>query len=137
MLDTISSTKHSIQRTELVQTENEQRLIHLESEDLWLDERERLAVDFDHALAGLAVCDSCRRLLLAEALNGLNGRHSADCCVCRLVDVDAKRVVVLPFNLVSEAEDFKMCAKPRFPAKLPSGAMELWPEAYEISQLQN
>jgi hypothetical protein len=42
---------------------------------LWLDERERLSVDLDQALALLAVGDSGGGLLLAEALNTLNGRH--------------------------------------------------------------
>lgn len=56
-------------RTELVKAEDEHRLVDLEAEDLRLDERERLAVDLDEALALLAVGDSGGGLLLAEALN--------------------------------------------------------------------
>ena len=66
-------------RTELVETEEENGLVDLEAKDGGLDERQRLAVDLDQALAGLAVCDSGSGLLLAEALNGLNGRHFCGC----------------------------------------------------------
>ena len=68
-------------RTELVNTEDQDGLVDLESEDLRLDEGQRLSVDLDEALAGLkidceywgfgcvssaalemylAVCDGCR-----------------------------------------------------------------------------
>jgi hypothetical protein len=66
-------------RTELVETEEENRLVDLEAKDGGLDKRQRLAVDLDEALAGLAVCDSSGGLLLAEALDGLNGRHFCGC----------------------------------------------------------
>ena len=56
-------------RTELVEAENENWLVALEPEDLWLDERERLAVDLDETLALLAVRDCGGSLLLAEALD--------------------------------------------------------------------
>ena len=70
--------------TKLVQTQNEHRLVHLEAQDLRLDERERLAVDLDQALAGLAVRDSGRGLLLAEALDGLRrGCHVRGVVVSR------------------------------------------------------
>ena len=62
-------------RTELVETEEKDGLVDLEAKDGGLDEAQRLAVDLDEALALLAVCDSSGGLLLAEALDGLNGRH--------------------------------------------------------------
>ena len=40
-------------RTELVNSENQNGLIDLESEDLRLDEGQRLSVDLDEALSGL------------------------------------------------------------------------------------
>ena len=61
--------------TKLVKAEKEDWLVDLESQDLWLDERKRLAVDLDQAFALLAVCDGSGSLLLAEALNALDGRH--------------------------------------------------------------
>ena len=63
------TSKQRERRTELVEAEDEQRLVDLEAEDLGLDEREGLAVDLDEAFAGLAVGDSSCRLLLAEALD--------------------------------------------------------------------
>ena len=66
-------------RTELVETEKENGLVDLEAKDGGLDEGQGLAVDLDEALAGLAVRDSGGRLLLAEALDGLNGRHFCGC----------------------------------------------------------
>jgi len=70
----------AFQRTELVKAENEDRLVDLESEDLRLNERERTSVDLDKTLAGLAVCDCGRSLLLAEALHALGGRgHFGGC----------------------------------------------------------
>lgn len=57
------------QRTELVEAKDEHRLVDLESEDLWLDEGQRLAVDLDEALALFAVGDCGGGLLLAEALD--------------------------------------------------------------------
>lgn len=67
--------------TELVEAEDEDRLVDLESKDLRLDERDGLAVDLDEALALLAVGDSGGGLLLAEALDALGGRHGGDGCV--------------------------------------------------------
>lgn len=64
-----------IPRTELVETEDEERLVDLEAEDLRLNERQRLAVDLDQALALLGVGDRSGGLLLAEALDALDGRH--------------------------------------------------------------
>lgn len=66
-------------RTELVETEEKDGLVDLEAKDGGLDEAQRLAVDLDEALALLAVCDSSGSLLLAEALDGLNGRHFCGC----------------------------------------------------------
>lgn len=62
-------------RTELVESKDEDGLVDLESQDLRLNERERLAVDLDQALALLAVGDSGGGLLLAEALDALYGSH--------------------------------------------------------------
>ena len=62
-------------RTKLVKAEDEDRLVDLESQDLRLDERQRLAVDLDEALAGLAVGDGGGSPLLAEALHALGGRR--------------------------------------------------------------
>ena len=72
-------------RTELVQTEEEDGLVDLEAQDGGLDEAQGLAVDLDEALARLAVRDSSGGLLLAEALDGLNGRHFCDCVTKRSV----------------------------------------------------
>jgi hypothetical protein len=65
----------SYTRTELVQTEEEDGLVDLEAQNLGLNKAQGLAVDLDEALALLAVCDSSGGLLLAEALDRLNGRH--------------------------------------------------------------
>lgn len=70
-----------MQRTEFVQTQDQKRLVDLESEDLRLNEGEGLAVDLDKALAGLAVRDRGGRLLLAEALYRLRWcRHAERLC---------------------------------------------------------
>jgi len=75
---------------ELVEAEDEDRLVDLESKDLGLDERDGLAVDLDKALALLAVGDSGGGLLLAEALDALGGRHVGGglCGGCRKVVLD-------------------------------------------------
>jgi len=49
--------------------------MYLESQDLRLDEGERLAVDFDEASSLFAVGDCGGSLFLAEALDALGGRH--------------------------------------------------------------
>lgn len=65
---------------ELVKTNDEERLVDLKSEDLWLNEGKRRSVDLDETTAGLAVGDGSGRLLLAEALNTLGwGRHDCGC----------------------------------------------------------
>lgn len=71
-------------RTKLVCAEEEDGLVDLESQDLGLDEGERLAVDLDKALARLAVGDCGGSLLFAEALNALDGRHDGWLGSCRL-----------------------------------------------------
>jgi len=71
-------------RTELVQTEEEDGLVDLEAQDGGLDEAQGLAVDLDEALALLAVRNSSGGLLLAEALDRLNGRHFCDCVTRRV-----------------------------------------------------
>ena len=60
-----------MERTELVETEDQDGLVDLEAEDRGLNERKRVAVDLDEALACLAVGDSGSRLLFAEALHTL------------------------------------------------------------------
>lgn len=40
---------------EVLKPDDQERLIHLEAQDLWLDEVQRLAVDLQEALAGLAM----------------------------------------------------------------------------------
>lgn len=72
---TISPPPDTGRPTKLVESKEEDGLVDLEAEDLRLNERERLAVDLDQALALLAVGDRGRGLLLAEALDALNGRH--------------------------------------------------------------
>ena len=71
-------------RTELVQTEEEDGLVDLEAKDGGLDKAQGLAVDLNEALALLAVCDSSGGLLLAEALDRLNGRHFCGCVTRRV-----------------------------------------------------
>ena len=74
----------SCTRTELVQTKEEDGLVDLEAQDGGLDEAQGLAVDLNEALALLAVCDSSGGLLLAEALDRLNGRHFCGCVTRRV-----------------------------------------------------
>ena len=61
----------------------EGRVAYLEAQDLRLDQREGLAVDLDEALAGSAVRDSGRGLLLAEALHALGCLSRHNCGVRR------------------------------------------------------
>lgn len=67
----------------LVNTEDQDGLVDLESQNLGLNEGKRLSVNLDETLSGLAVGDSSRSLLLAEALHTLGGH------VGRLWDVRA------------------------------------------------
>jgi len=60
---------------ELVEADDEERLVDLEAEDLGSDVLEGSAVNLDKTVASLAVGDGGSRLLLAEALNAL--------CRCR------------------------------------------------------
>jgi hypothetical protein len=53
-----------IAHTEFVETEDEERLVDLESEDLWLNESERLSVNLDEAFASLR--RSCKSYVLIE-----------------------------------------------------------------------
>lgn len=57
---------HCYYSRELVLTDNEDRLVDLPSQDLWLDQGDGLSVDSEQTLALLGVCDGCRRLLLSE-----------------------------------------------------------------------
>lgn len=93
-------------RTELVEAKDEERLVDLEAEDLRLNERKRLAVDLDQTLALLAVGDGSGSLLLAEALNALNGRHGGGvvdrgCGGGALGDVSSSSVRTIPFQKVA------------------------------------
>jgi hypothetical protein len=45
-----SSFRRAVAHTELVEAEDEQRLVDLEAQDFRLDERQRLAVDLDETL---------------------------------------------------------------------------------------
>lgn len=59
-LRSVSSSGHAhadVDIGELLQTNDEQGLVHLEAEDLRLHEVQRLSVDLDKTLAGLAVSD--------------------------------------------------------------------------------
>lgn len=47
-------------RTELVNAEDQDRLVDLESQDLGLDQRKRLSVDLDETLSGLYIIVSVR-----------------------------------------------------------------------------
>lgn len=66
--------------TEFVETEDEEGLVDLESEDLWLDESEGLSVNLDETFASLAVGDGGCGLLLAE-LRGLSVSRSRFCAL--------------------------------------------------------
>lgn len=74
---------------------------YLGSENSRLNQLERLAVDADQALAGLALGDSSRVLLLAEALNHLSGSHV--CGVGWWVVVKRKRGAEFGFDFVGFA----------------------------------
>jgi hypothetical protein len=56
-VSTTGNTDTDVDTGELVQTDNQEGLVDLESQDLGLDEGERGAVDLDKALSGLAVGD--------------------------------------------------------------------------------
>ena len=59
-LRSVSSSSHTyadVDVGELLQTNDEQGLIHLEAENLRLHKVQRLSVDLDKTLAGLAVGD--------------------------------------------------------------------------------
>lgn len=81
---------HRIRRgrghTELVNAEDQNGLVDLEAEDLWLDERERLAVDLDESLSGLTIpllaVSSCLRAV-EDGFRSLMGAYLAvsDSCV--------------------------------------------------------
>lgn len=96
-------------RTELVEAKDEERLVDLEAEDLGLNERKRLAVDLDQTLALLGVGDGSGSLLLAEALNALNGRHGGGvvdrgCGGGALGDVSSSSVRTIPFQKVAKCD---------------------------------
>lgn len=74
-VSTTTDADADVDTGKLVSSEKQNWLVDLESQDLWLDERKRLAVDLDQALALLAVCDGSGSLLLAETLDALDGRH--------------------------------------------------------------
>jgi len=70
----VSTTSHSdadIDVGELLETDDEEGFVDLESEDLRLDEVERLSVHLNQSFSGPAVCYRSSSLLLAEALNTL------------------------------------------------------------------
>jgi len=69
---TSRDTDADIDFGESIETDDQERLIDLKTEDLGLDEVEGGAVDLDESATLLAVSDSGCRLLLAEALNRLS-----------------------------------------------------------------
>lgn len=91
---TTGDTDTDIDTSELVGTDDQERLVDLEAEDLRLNQGERLAIDLDEALALLALGDSSSRLLLAEALNSRDGSHGGKYGPCRCrKGTDRKSVV--------------------------------------------
>lgn len=75
-MTTTGNSNPDVDIRELVNTEDEDRLVDLEPQDFGLDEGERLSVDLDQTFTGLAVCDSSRSLLLSEALHTLSRSHA-------------------------------------------------------------
>lgn len=69
---TTSNSDTDVEASELVETNNEQRLENLHAEYLGLDKGDRDTVDLDEALSLLDVGDGGGRLLLAECLNAGN-----------------------------------------------------------------
>jgi hypothetical protein len=69
---------------ELVKTNNEERLVDLESENLRLDKLERASIDLDETTTGLAVSNGGRSFLLSKRLYGLGSAHGCG-CGCRVV----------------------------------------------------
>lgn len=57
---------------ELVQTGQHQRLVDLESQDLWLNQSDWGTVDLDQTLTSLNVGDGSGRLLLTESLDDVS-----------------------------------------------------------------
>lgn len=78
----IPTSSIRVLRTKLVKAQDEDWLVHLEAQNLRLNQAERLAVDLDQTLALLAVGHRGRGLLLAEALDALSCRHPCDLGRC-------------------------------------------------------
>jgi len=76
-VSTTSNPDADVDACEFVETNDQEGFVDLESQDLWLDEVERLSVNLDESFTGLAVGDCGSSLLLAEALNTL-GCHDCD-----------------------------------------------------------
>jgi len=70
-MTTTGNSYSNVDASEFVKPNNQERLVDLESEDFWLDEGERFAIDFDEAFAFLAMGDCGCSFLLAEALHAL------------------------------------------------------------------
>jgi len=78
-VSTSGNSDADVDASELVQADNQEGFVDLESQDLGLDEVERLSVDLDQSLTSLAVGDGGCCLLLAEALHTLGCRcHDYD-----------------------------------------------------------
>lgn len=75
-MTTTGNSNPDIDVRELVNAEDEDWLVDLESQDLRLDEGEWLSVNLNQTLTGLAVRDSSRGLLLSEALHTLSRGHA-------------------------------------------------------------
>lgn len=65
---TTGDTHSDVDVGELVKTNQDQWLVNLESEDLWLNKGDWGTVDLDQTLTLLDVGNSCGRLLLTEGL---------------------------------------------------------------------
>lgn len=70
MRDVTSSgdSASNVDTSEFVETEDEDWLVDLQTEDLWLKERDGRSIDLDETLASLAKSDGGRSLLLTETL---------------------------------------------------------------------
>jgi hypothetical protein len=78
-LSTATHADPDVHIGELVEANDEKRLIDLESQDLGLDELEGTSVDLNETAASLAVGNGGGGLLLAKALDGVAGRHDCGC----------------------------------------------------------
>ena len=82
-LGSVTSSTHSnanIESSDTVSAQKQNGLIHLGTQDFWLDEGKRSAVELDESLAALAHCNSRGRLLLDGHKMGITMRCDAMRC---------------------------------------------------------